>query len=96
MRMHDPGTGATDQSTQRERRNEVELSMRREPHDLDTSSGSAPRQLLFTARHDHRAVTAIAHSRRQPQDLTLAATPATLRVDVQDRQQAGVSREVIS
>lgn len=96
MRMHDPGIGAKDQSPQRERGNEIELSMRREPHDLDTSGRGAPRQLILTARHDHRAVTAIAHSRCQPQDLTLAAAPAALRVDVQDRQQARVPREVIS
>jgi hypothetical protein len=37
----------------------------------------------------------VTHPRRQPQYLTLAAAPAALRVDVQDRQQTGVPLGVI-
>jgi hypothetical protein len=38
----------------------------------------------------------VTHPRRQPQYLTLAAAPAALRVDVQDRQQARTPLEIIS
>jgi hypothetical protein len=69
--------------------------MRCEPYDLDASARGAPCQLILRAGDDDRAVAAIAHPGRQPQNLTLAAAPATLRIDVQDRQQAGVPREVI-
>ncbi|MDQ4079417.1 MAG: hypothetical protein M3125_01550, partial [Gemmatimonadota bacterium] len=96
VRVHDPRARAADQSSQSERSDEIELPMRREPHYLDTLRCSAARQLILAARHDDRAVTAIAHPRRQPQDLTLATAPATLRIEVQDRQQAGVPREIIS
>ncbi len=70
--------------------------MRRERYDIDASARRPPRQLIRPAGDDDRAVTAIAHPGRQPHDLTLAAAPATLRIDVQDRQQAGAPQEVIS
>jgi hypothetical protein len=88
--VHDPGARAADQSSQGKRGDDVELSMRREPYDLHVSAGRTPRQLVLAASYHDRAVTAIVHPRRQPQDLALAAAPATLRIDVQDRQQAGV------
>ena len=96
MRVHDSSARATNQSAQCECGDHIELAVRREPHNLDASVGGTPRQLILSASDDDRAVAAIAHPGRQPQNLTLAAAPATLRIDVQDRQQAGVPREVIS
>jgi hypothetical protein len=96
MRVHDASARALNQAPQRERGNDVELSVRRESHDLDAPIGRTARQLILAPRDDHRAVATITHPRRQPQHLTLPAAPATLRVDVQNRQQARAPLMIIS
>jgi hypothetical protein len=95
VRMDDVCAGAANHSSQRKCADEIELSVRREPNDFDTPLGRTSRQLIITPGHDHRAMAAVAHPCRQPQDLALASAPAALRVDVQDRQQTGVPLGVI-
>jgi hypothetical protein len=85
--VHDLRAMPLDCLPEDERREHIELTARRKGNDLETGVGGAKGQLITAPCDDDRAVVPLPHSRREQENLTFATAPASLRIDVQNRQQ---------
>jgi hypothetical protein len=75
---------AANESSQPHDRKRVKLVYRRTRKNLQTTPGCANRERTIRARRNDAPVAGSNQRLSQPQNLSLAAAPATLRVDVQN------------
>ena len=84
VRVHQIDAAISDHPAKTHRRSYVSLESRRAGHDLQASGTGPLREQLAGTRRDDRDVATTSQLRRQPQCLTLATSPTTLRIDVKN------------
>jgi hypothetical protein len=86
MGMHHIDATVTYCPAEFEDRNRIKLRNRRAAHDRQVQVGSPGCEGFIGARRQQRTMTLAAKGIGQPKRLTFAAAPATLGVDVKNRQ----------